>query len=238
MRVRTLVRSFTYTFGLAAFLSVLAALAGARPACAQLGFDRPGGDYASAPVPSGDPAVCAARCEHDKSCRSWSFSYPSASGEQAMCWLKREVVPRAKASCCVSGVRGAGVIEPRARRGRIFDRPRRRRLPVVRYSGRPARQGLRGRVQSRQPLPRLDVSAAGLRHRCRAVLSEGHDQAAAPQSVLRLRRRAMRRGRETRKISAHSRESGNPAWVPACAGSERRCLRSLRLQARPLTAPS
>jgi hypothetical protein len=112
MRVRTLVRSFTYTFGLAAVLSVLAALAGARPACAQLGFDRPGGDYANAPVPSGDPAVCAARCEHDKSCRSWSFSYPSASGEQAMCWLKREVVPRAKASCCVSGVRGAGVIEP------------------------------------------------------------------------------------------------------------------------------
>ena len=29
-----------------------------------------------------------------------------------MCWLKREVVPRAKAACCVSGVRGAGVIEP------------------------------------------------------------------------------------------------------------------------------
>ena len=78
-----------------------------------MGFDRPGGDYASAAVPSGDPAVCAARCEHDKSCRSWSFSYPSASGEQAMCWLKREVVPRAKASCCVSGVRGAGVVEPR-----------------------------------------------------------------------------------------------------------------------------
>jgi hypothetical protein len=112
MRVRTLVRTFTYTFGLVALLSAMAALAGATPACAQLGFDRPGGDYASAPVPSGDPAVCAARCEHDRSCRSWSFSYPSASGEQAMCWLKREVVPRAKASCCVSGVRGAGVIEP------------------------------------------------------------------------------------------------------------------------------
>jgi len=50
MRVRTLVRSFPYTFGFVALLSVLAALAGARPACAQLGFDRPGGDYASAPV--------------------------------------------------------------------------------------------------------------------------------------------------------------------------------------------
>ena len=29
-----------------------------------------------------------------------------------MCWLKRDVVPRAKANCCVSGVRGAGVVEP------------------------------------------------------------------------------------------------------------------------------
>ena len=112
MRVRTLARSFTYTFGVPAFLFVVMALAGAGVARAQLGFDRPGGDYASAAVPTGDPDVCAARCERDKSCRSWSFSYPSASGEQAMCWLKREVVPRAKANCCVSGVRGAGVIEP------------------------------------------------------------------------------------------------------------------------------
>jgi PAN domain len=29
-----------------------------------------------------------------------------------MCWLKREVMPRVKANCCVSGVHGAGVIEP------------------------------------------------------------------------------------------------------------------------------
>jgi hypothetical protein len=115
MRVRTLVRSFTYasfTYAFGFFVFALTALAAAGAARAQLGFDRPGGDYASAAVPSGDPAVCAARCERDKSCRSWSFSYPSASGEQAMCWLKREVVPRAKASCCVSGVRGAGVVEP------------------------------------------------------------------------------------------------------------------------------
>ena len=39
-----------------------------------------------------------------------------------MCWLKRDVVPRVEASCCVSGVRGAGVIEPTHRRPRIFDR--------------------------------------------------------------------------------------------------------------------
>ena len=31
-----------------------------------------------------------------------------------MCWLKREVVPAKESSCCVSGVRGAGVIEPQA----------------------------------------------------------------------------------------------------------------------------
>ena len=29
-------------------------------AAAQSGYDRPGGDYMNAPVPSGDPAVCAA----------------------------------------------------------------------------------------------------------------------------------------------------------------------------------
>jgi hypothetical protein len=83
------------------------------PALAQSGYDRPGGDYASAPVANGDPAVCAARCERDKGCQSWSFAYPSSSGQSAMCWLKRDLVPRAEASCCVSGVRGAAVIEPR-----------------------------------------------------------------------------------------------------------------------------
>ena len=71
-------------------------------------------DYASAPVQSGDPAVCASRCEREKNCRAWSFSYPTPSGNAAMCFLKREVVPRTQSSCCVSGVRGAGVIEPRA----------------------------------------------------------------------------------------------------------------------------
>jgi hypothetical protein len=98
---------------LIAGLAVLMAIAAiGEEAAAQSGYDRPGGDYASAPVASGDPAICAARCEHDRACRSWSFSYPS-SGGPAMCWLKREVMPRVPSSCCVSGVRGAGVIEPR-----------------------------------------------------------------------------------------------------------------------------
>jgi hypothetical protein len=97
-----------------AMLACAALSAGVQPSHAQSGFDRPGGDYASAPISSGDPAVCAARCERDNRCRAWSFAYPTTAGSQAMCWLKREIVPRAEASCCVSGVRGAGVIEPRA----------------------------------------------------------------------------------------------------------------------------
>ena len=96
------------------FATLLAAIAGCvGPALPQVGYDRPGGDYASASVLGGDPTVCAARCERDKNCKSWSFSYP-ASGAPAMCYLKRAVVAPVASGCCVSGVRGAGVIEPQA----------------------------------------------------------------------------------------------------------------------------
>jgi PAN domain len=106
--MRTLVMGFVVLIVAAAETA-----AGIAPVSAQSGYDRPGGDYASGPVPNADPAVCATRCEHDKNCRSWSFSYPPASGGPAMCWLKHEVAPRVRASCCVSGVHGAGVVEPR-----------------------------------------------------------------------------------------------------------------------------
>jgi PAN domain len=83
-----------------------------EPARAQVGFDRPGGDYASAPLRYGDPAQCATRCERDSRCRAWAFSYPMTESVNAVCWLKSRVPPRIAASCCVSGVRGTGVIEP------------------------------------------------------------------------------------------------------------------------------
>ena len=50
---------------------------------AQSGFDRPGGDYARFTVPSGDPAVCAARCDRDARCRAWTFSYPGTAAPAA-----------------------------------------------------------------------------------------------------------------------------------------------------------
>jgi hypothetical protein len=93
-------------------LIVLLAFA-AGPGQAQTGFDRPGGDYANFVVRSGDPAVCAQRCDRDSRCRAWSFAYPHVVGPRGMCYLKRSVPARVENACCVSGVRGGGVIEPR-----------------------------------------------------------------------------------------------------------------------------
>jgi PAN domain len=94
-------------------LAFLAAVAATRPAQAQANFDRPGGDYQNSPVPSGDPADCALMCERDRRCRAWSFNYPTDIAGGAVCWLKSNVPARIEDSCCVSGVRGAGVVEPR-----------------------------------------------------------------------------------------------------------------------------
>jgi hypothetical protein len=91
----------------------LVALSATVTAHGQANFDRPGGDYANFAVRNGDPAACAARCEREGRCRAWSFSYPRTAGTQAICWLKSEVTSRAENNCCISGVKGAGVVEPR-----------------------------------------------------------------------------------------------------------------------------
>ena len=93
-------------------LTLLALAVALTAVHAQSGFDRPGGDYTNFAVRSGDPAVCAVRCERDARCRAWSFSYPTATSA-AICHLKGRVPPRVENTCCVSGVRGAGVVEPR-----------------------------------------------------------------------------------------------------------------------------
>lgn len=95
-------------------LALWAAVIPARPAAAQANFDRPGGDYQSSPVSSGDPADCALVCERDRRCRAWSFNYPTDTTNGAVCWLKGSVPPGVADNCCVSGVRGAGVVEPRS----------------------------------------------------------------------------------------------------------------------------
>lgn len=105
LRVRRLL-AFLVAAGLAAMsFAVLA------PAHAQVGFDRPGGDYASFPVTSADPGSCAERCEREGRCRAWSFAYPRTVTPVATCWLKSRVTARKEDSCCVSGVKGAGVLD-------------------------------------------------------------------------------------------------------------------------------
>jgi hypothetical protein len=89
------------------------AVPSSRPVYAQANFDRPGADYLHTLLKSGDPADCALACERDRRCRAWSFNYPNDKSETAVCWLKNAVPPRAENPCCVSGVRGAGVIERR-----------------------------------------------------------------------------------------------------------------------------
>jgi hypothetical protein len=84
----------------------------ATGAIAQTGADRQGGDYTRFNVSSGDPEICAARCEREQRCRAWTFSYPRTAGSQAICWLKSEVKPVIADPCCISGVKGGNLIEP------------------------------------------------------------------------------------------------------------------------------
>jgi hypothetical protein len=100
--------------GLRRLILCVVAILAAAPAYAQTGFDRPGGDYLNFAVRSGDPAVCAARCEREGRCRAWSFSYPRTVAPVATCWLKNQVTARVEDTCCVSGVKGAGVLEKKS----------------------------------------------------------------------------------------------------------------------------
>src|SRR5262245_18573015 len=93
-------------------VSCLLLLIAISPSAAQVGFDRPGGDYTSFQLRTGDPAQCALRCEREARCRAWAFGYPSGD-LAATCWLKAQVPARIEESGSVSGVRGAGVVAPK-----------------------------------------------------------------------------------------------------------------------------
>src|SRR5258708_4672516 len=84
--------------------AVLAATTATRPAHAQANFDRPGSDYQSSPVASGDPADCALVCERDRRCRAWIYARPGYVGREAHCSLKKEIKPPRRKAGFVSGV--------------------------------------------------------------------------------------------------------------------------------------
>ena len=132
----------------------------AAPAWAQSGFDRPGGDYLSFQVRSGDPAECAARCDRDGRCRAWSFVYPNPRRDGRGVLAQAARPERVQSACCVSGVRGGGVVEPRKPQRRIRHRSLRRRYARTRRRDGPERRDLRQGLHGREGLPRLDLCAA------------------------------------------------------------------------------
>src|SRR5262249_7528842 len=73
-----------------------------------------GGILGRPPLPGVPAAVAGLWGGPPRRCRAWSFNYPPAPAIGAVCWLKSSVPPRVQDNCCVSGVRGAGVVEPRS----------------------------------------------------------------------------------------------------------------------------
>ena len=126
-----LMRSLLTALRCAFVISILAAGASVS-AWAQAGFDRPGGDYTRFVVPSGDPAVCAARCEREGRCRAWAFSYPGTGGgttRDVLAQERGEAGGREPVLRVRHQGRGPGGEEKRP--GGNVDRPHRRRLPLT-----------------------------------------------------------------------------------------------------------
>ncbi len=75
----------------------------------QPGINLYGGDYNNAwnEADGGDAGSCAARCEQDGQCRSFSWVKPGVQGRVSRCWLKRSVPQASRNDCCVSGVKSS-----------------------------------------------------------------------------------------------------------------------------------
>jgi hypothetical protein len=68
-------------------------------------IDRPGSDFSSFPVASGEPAQCRAAClSQGVKCASWTYVKPGFQGPEAMCFLKKEAPATFRNPCCISGV--------------------------------------------------------------------------------------------------------------------------------------
>ena len=149
-----------------------------------MGVDRPGGDYLNFEVRPADPAICAARCEREARCRAWTFAYPTPENPSGICWLKSGVPPRVQAPCCISGIRGAGVIEPRG--GPL-------EYSIDRFGGDyrnfdlqpdPTASACKAACEAELEMPRLDLSPPRLRRPGSPLFSEESGQGAATPPVL------------------------------------------------------
>jgi hypothetical protein len=76
---------------------------------ADVGIDRPGGDYTHFALPYADYRSCRDACDQDPNCKSYTYAKPGIMGSTAHCWLKNSVVAAVANSCCTSGVKHPGV---------------------------------------------------------------------------------------------------------------------------------
>ena len=91
---------------------VAIAVALVLPAQAQVGYDRPGGDYPSSSALRRSGAMRRPLRARFALPRLGLFLSRDRKRQRRML-AQSHVLPRIAASCCVSGVRGAGVIEPK-----------------------------------------------------------------------------------------------------------------------------
>ena len=94
-------------------LAFLAAVVSARPALAQANFDRPGGDYSARRSSRAIRPIARWSASATGAAGPGASTIRPTSTSGAVCWLKSNVPARVQDNCCVSGVRGAGVVEPR-----------------------------------------------------------------------------------------------------------------------------
>ena len=82
-----------------------AGVVGPRNWAVETSIDRPGGDYKSFEVKSGDgDDICKAACTADNKCRAWTYVRPGYVGKEAHCFLKKEIKPPRRKAGFVSGV--------------------------------------------------------------------------------------------------------------------------------------
>jgi hypothetical protein len=72
--------------------------------------DRAGSDYRSFQLKGRTPGECQMACNKQRTCRAWTYVRPGVQGPNPVCYLKNAVPPARANTCCISGVKGPGVV--------------------------------------------------------------------------------------------------------------------------------
>jgi len=78
--------------------------------------DRPGMDYKNFDLKRYHPSYCESGCNEDPLCKAWTYVKAGMQGASARCWLKNDVPPMVKNTCCISGVKPPELITTAAMR--------------------------------------------------------------------------------------------------------------------------